>query len=86
MYPYRGIDKLYEIEELYDRLVDVVINSHGLSKLIEYKKVLKGMYPNELLNKYENIVKGMATSTSGRAHYREIVSILRRMKKYQRVN
>ncbi len=50
--------------------------------LIEYEKVLKDIYPKELLDKYENTVKAMATNTSGRAHYREIVSILRRMKKY----
>lgn len=80
--PYRGIDKLYELEGLYDRLVDMVINTQGLYMLIEYQEILKDIYPKELLNKYENTVKVMATNTSGRAHYREIVSILRRMKKY----
>ena len=80
--PYRGIDKLYELEELYDRLINIIINSNGLYMLIEYEKVLKDIYPKELLDKYENTVKAMATNTSGRAHYREIVSILRRMKKY----
>lgn len=80
--PYRGIDKLYELEELYDRLINIILNSNGLYMLIEYEKVLKDIYPKELLDKYENTVKAMATNTSGRAHYREIVSILRRMKKY----
>lgn len=80
--PYRGIDKLYELEELYDRLINIIINSNGLYMLIEYEKILKDIYPKELLDKYENTVKAMATNTSGRAHYREIVSILRRMKKY----
>lgn len=80
--PYRGIDKLYELEELYDRLINIILNSNGLYMLIEYEKILKDIYPKELLDKYENTVKAMATNTSGRAHYREIVSILRRMKKY----
>ncbi|MDD2482226.1 MAG: SWIM zinc finger family protein, partial [Lutispora sp.] len=77
--PYRGIDKLYELEELYDRLINIILNSNGLYMLIEYEKILKDIYPKELLDKYENTVKAMATNTSGRAHYREIVSILRRM-------
>ena len=74
--------KLYELEELYDRLINIILNSNGLYMLIEYEKILKDIYPKELLNKYENTIKAMAINTSGRAHYREIVSILRRMKKY----
>lgn len=80
--PYSGIAKFYEIEGLYDRLLDLVINYHGLSELIQYEKVLKDIYPNELINRYEVIVRAMATDPSGRAHYRELVSILRRMEKY----
>lgn len=80
--PYRGIDKLYELEGLYERLIELVLNSHGLYMVMEYEAILKDIYPKELLNKYENTVKAMATNTSSRAHYREIVSILRRMKKY----
>ncbi len=80
--PYSGVDKLYELEELYDRLIKIVINSNGLYMLIEYEEILKDIYPKELLDKYENTVKSMATNTSGRGHYREMVSMLRRMKKY----
>ena len=80
--PYRGIDKLYELEGLYDRLIELVLNSQGLYMVMEYEEVLKDIYPKELLNKYENKIKDMARNTSSRAHYREIVSILRRMKKY----
>lgn len=28
--PYRGIDKLYELEGLYDRLIETVVSSNGL--------------------------------------------------------
>ena len=80
--PYNGIAKFYEIEGLYDRLLDLVINYHGLSELIHYEKVLKDIYPNELINRYEVIVRALATDPSGRGHYRELVSILRRMEKY----
>ena len=80
--PYRGIDKLYELEGLYDRLIEAVVSSDGLYMLIEYEETLRDIYPRELLDKYENTVKAMATNTSGRKRYREIVSILRRMKKY----
>ncbi len=78
----RGIDKFYELEGLYDRLLELVVRSHGLYMVTEYEKVLKDIYPKEILSKYENIVKTMATNTSSRAHYKEIVSILRRMNKY----
>ena len=47
--------------------------------VMEYEEILKDIYPKELLNKYENTIKAMATNTSSRAHYRETVSILRRM-------
>ncbi|CCQ94832.1 hypothetical protein CULT_2080005 [[Clostridium] ultunense Esp] len=38
--PYRGIDKLYELEGLYDRLIEVVVNSHGLYMVMKYEKIL----------------------------------------------
>lgn len=80
--PYQGVDKLYELEGLYDRLINLVLNSRDLYKLMEYEEVLKDIYPEELLNKYENTVETMARNTSDRAYYRKIVSILRRIKKY----
>ena len=80
--PYREMDKLYELEGLYDRLIELVLKSHGLYMVMEYEETLKKIYPKELLNKYENTIKTMATNTSGRANYIELVSILRRMKKY----
>ncbi len=50
--------------------------------LMEYEEILKDIYPKELLKKYEYTVKDMATKTTSRTRYREIVSILRRMEKY----
>ncbi len=80
--PYAEIDKLYKTEKLYDRLLKAVLDSPGLYKLTEYEKCLKNIYPKELLGKYETAVKDMASYTSDRQKYREIVYILRRMEKY----
>jgi len=76
-----AVDKLYELEKLYDRLLKIVLDS-GLYKLTEYEKCLKPLYPSELLAKYEVTVKNMATHVSDRKHYQEIVALLRRMQKY----
>lgn len=80
--PYSGIADLYESEKLYDRLLQVVLESPNLYSLQAYEKSLKKLYPLELFNKYEEIVRGMATHTSNRKRYQEIVNILKRMQKY----
>lgn len=77
-----GIDKLYEIEKLYDRLLNVVIESTGLYKLTEYEKCLKPLYPRELLTKYRAEVISKASYTSDRKQYKELVDVLRRMTNY----
>lgn len=79
---YAAVDKLYKEEKLYDRLLKVVLDSPGLYKLTEYEKCLKKLYPEELLNQYEMVVKNMAVHTSDRKRYREMVVILKRMKSY----
>ena len=76
------VDDLYEEEQLYDRLLNVVLNSSGLYKLMKYEMCLKVIYPNELLEKYEITVRNMAINTSDRKRYQELVYILKRMQKY----
>ncbi|NLJ41886.1 MAG: hypothetical protein GX352_09835 [Clostridiales bacterium] len=83
---YRGMDRLYALEGLYDRLIDLVVASQDLYMLMEYEEILKDIYPKELLSKYEKKVRAMAINTASRAHYRDIVSILRRMRKYPEGN
>lgn len=80
--PYSGVADLYESEELYDRLLKIVLESPNLYTLQAYEKSLKKLYPQELLKKYESVVQGMASHTSNRKRYQEIVDILRRMQKY----
>lgn len=77
-----SIDRLYEEERLYDRLLEIVLNTSGLHKLTGYEKVLKKMYPAELLAKYEIEVKALACPTTDRKRYREIAGILKKMKNY----
>lgn len=83
---YAKIDKLYEVEKLYDRLLKIVLDSAGLFKLTEYEKSLKKKYPKELLDKYDLEIRKMAVFTSDRKRYREMVAILRRMLKYPEGN
>lgn len=59
-----------------------MLESPNLYMLQIYEKSLKKLYPQELLEKYEMVVRGMASHTSNRKRYREIVTILRMMEKY----
>jgi len=80
--PYSGVADLYESEKLYDRLLQVVLESPNLNTLQAYEKSLKKLYPQELLEKYEVAVRDMASHTTNRKRYREIVTLLRRMQEY----
>lgn len=78
---YAHVERLYKEEKLYDRLLDYVIQSPGLFAMQEYESVLKKDYPEQLLSKYESEVCKMATYTSDRKNYRQLVSLLQRMRK-----
>ena len=81
---YYGIEKLYLEEKMYEKLLTVVTESVGLYSLTEYEKVLKPIYEKELLDKYEREVRSMAYRTSDRKFYKQIVSVLERMQKYDK--
>ena len=76
-----GVDKLYMEERLYDRLLEYALGSCGLYALNEHQSILSKEYPGEVLQKYRDEVEGMARHTAKREHYKELVSILRSMKK-----
>lgn len=76
------IDRLYALEGLYDLLLERVLQSDNEYILFEHEEILKGIYPEELLNKYEQIVEKMALHAGGRSHYRNIVNHLNKMLKY----
>lgn len=78
--PYAGIDQLYKEEKLYDRLLDFVQKSRGMSALQKYTAILKEHYPKEVLDKYESELKSLTCHTASRDRYREWVGILRSMR------
>lgn len=78
---YAHVDALYKEDKLYNRLLEYVKQSPGLYALKQYENVLKKDYPHEILEKYAEEVEKMASYTSDRKHYREMVSILRKMSK-----
>ena len=75
-----AIDQLYKEEELYDRLLEFVLRSSGLSALQRYEDVLIKDYPQQILEKYRDEVSQMARYTSNRKQYAYMVSLLRRMR------
>lgn len=76
------IASLYEIEKLYERLVGEVVKRSGLTLLYHYEPLLRELFPEKLLKKYQEEVEEMALESSNRKTYRAIVSNLRRMKEY----
>jgi hypothetical protein len=76
---YANIDILYAEEKLYDRLLAFVQKSNDLYALYRYEDILVNIYPQAVLEKYQNEVEKLATSTSNRKIYQNIVAILRKM-------
>jgi len=74
-----NIADLYAEEELYDLLIESVVNKHGLSSLQKYEKQLVKKYPKEVLDRYEKEILEMAERAGPRKKYRKIVDLLRRM-------
>lgn len=80
---YAHIDRLYQEDQLYDRLLDYVMKSIGFYTLQEYEDVLKKEYPEQVLQKYKEEVNNMAIHTGDRKKYRQMVAYLRRMLKIE---
>lgn len=77
-----SLQKVYAEEHLYDQLLSSVLNERGLIGVKTYQKLLKPLYPNQLLKKYNDVLQEMATESGDRRHYQDLVKILRQMKKY----
>lgn len=78
---YARVDILYQEEKMYDRLMDYVMEEGGMYTLQEYESVLKKIYPAKVLEKYQIEVEKMAATSGARKKYKELVRILRKMKK-----
>jgi len=74
-----NIADLYAEEELYDLLLESVVNAYGLSSLQKYEKQLVKRYPKEVLDRYEKEIFEMAERAGPRKKYRKIVDLLGRM-------
>lgn len=77
------IDKLYEEEKLYDKLLEYVINYPGLDALENYDIVLANDYPLQILNKYKDELNKMTIRPSNREKYADMVLFLHRMKHFK---
>lgn len=76
-----NIAELYEAEELYDLLLESVVNTYGLYQLQQYEKQLVKLYPKEVFDRYEKEILYLSEATGSRKKYRKIVSMLRRMRR-----
>ncbi|MDE7046240.1 MAG: SWIM zinc finger family protein, partial [Acetatifactor sp.] len=70
---YASVDQLYKEEKLYDRLLDLVMQSSGLFLLQQYEDDLKKIYPEQLLQKYRTEVNNMAAYAGDRKKYQQLV-------------
>ncbi len=78
-----NIAPLLNEDKLYGRLMGYVYERPGLSLVFEYEQVLKPEYSRQILNKYALELDNMAQVSSNRGRYREMVTLLVKMKKFQ---
>lgn len=75
----QDLERLYIEEDLYDRLLKLVLGESGLHGVKQYEQRLKKRYPKQVLHKYETEIQIMALHAGSRGHYREIVRTLNHM-------
>lgn len=75
-----SLARLYAEEKMLDRLLACVMESN-IYTVLDYTKLLKEKYPEELLQKYKTEVEKIAARTGTRSHYREIAGILQTMQR-----
>ncbi len=76
------IAEFYKEEKQYYRLLKYVTDYPGLSKLQKYEDVLKKDYSVQILEKYTYELNGMAVQANNRKQYKNLVAILRKMRKF----
>lgn len=60
------LTEFYKEEKLYDRLLECVLKSSGLSILSQYADILKEKYPEQILQKYREEVDRLASGATDR--------------------
>lgn len=78
--PGRFLCEILETEQLYEKLLDVLLRSDDKYLLHQYTDMLSEKYPEQLLQVYRESVEKQAESTGSRKHYYQIVEELKIMK------
>lgn len=78
--PGRFLCEILETEQLYEKLIDVLLRSDDKYLLHQYTDILNEKYPEQLLQVYQETVEKQAESKGSRKHYYQIVEELRIMK------
>ena len=78
--PGRFLCEILETEQLYEKLIDVLLRSDDKYLLHQYTDILNEKYPKQLLQVYRENVEKQAESKGSRKHYYQIVEELRIMK------
>lgn len=73
---------LLEHERLYGRLLSEIEREGWISRLDQYEKVLKKHFPEEVRDMYIRYVHRQAERTSYRKMYKELVTYLKKIKRY----
>lgn len=71
---------IYLREKMYDKALGAVLSSKSLHVLDHYFSVLSSRYPAEYFVAYRDLVVPFAESRTGRYHYKEVASNLRKMR------
>lgn len=78
----RGADRLFNEEKMYDRLTEYIVKSKDLSLIDEYRQVLESRCPEAILEMYRAAILKEAEHSGTRSHYRNIVKLMRKMRKF----
>lgn len=74
-----GIDKILVEEELYEWLMEYVMQQYGLHYLQTHQKLLVERYPNQVFDRYEKKIMSLSELSGSRKKYRQIVTLIRQM-------
>jgi len=73
--------EIYLRENMYDAALRVVIAKKSIEELRAYHRELADLYPKEYFGAYRELIYPFAGSHMGREHYRDVASVLKKMKK-----
>ncbi len=75
--------KIYLREQMYDEALHGVLAQKSIYTLGGYHNQLAHLYPEQYFNAYRELIFPFAEGETGRRHYKEVVSYLKRMKEIE---